>query len=148
MVYDNSRMSLDITEELIARQSPEAQTIIRLLLAHIAEQDRRIAELEAEVRRLLNTPQNSSLPPGTQHPHAKPPKKKTRSKRKRGGQPVHQKFQRPLVPAADCSELVSLKPDACRRCGALLEGNDPEPLRQARTSRRPMRKDAGLVRGS
>ena len=76
MVYDNSRMSLDITEELIARQSPEAQTIIRLLLAHIAEQDRRIAELEAEVRRLLNTPQNSSLPPGTQHPHAKPPKKK------------------------------------------------------------------------
>lgn len=63
-------MSLKITEELIARQSPEAQVIIRLLLARIAEQDRRIADLEA---RLHKTPQNSSLPPGTQHPHAKAP---------------------------------------------------------------------------
>jgi len=29
-------MSLEITEDLIARQSPEAQAIIRLLLAKIA----------------------------------------------------------------------------------------------------------------
>lgn len=56
-------MSLKITEDLIPRQSPEAQVIIRLLMARIAEQDRRIAELEA---RLNKTPQNSSLPPSTQ----------------------------------------------------------------------------------
>jgi hypothetical protein len=54
-------MSLEITEELIARQPPEAQAIIRLLLA-------KIAELEA---RLNHTPQNWSLPPSALHPHAK-----------------------------------------------------------------------------
>ncbi len=41
-----------VTEEMIARQSPEAQAIIRLLLARIAEQDRQIAALEAEVAAL------------------------------------------------------------------------------------------------
>lgn len=72
-------MSLEIVEELIARQPPEAQAIIRLLLA-------RIAELEA---RLNKSPQNSSLPPSSQHAHAKPAPKKRKSKRKRGGQPGH-----------------------------------------------------------
>ncbi|MEZ5941340.1 MAG: IS66 family transposase zinc-finger binding domain-containing protein [Planctomycetaceae bacterium] len=60
------RMSLEITEELIARQPPEAQAIIRLLLAQIAE-------LRAELAALKKTPENSSLPPSAQHPHAKPP---------------------------------------------------------------------------
>ena len=55
-------MSLEITEELIARQPPEAQAIIRALLAKIQElQDR-----------LNQSPRNSSLPPSTEHPHAKP----------------------------------------------------------------------------
>ena len=68
-----------VTEDVIARQTPEAQRIIRLLLSRIAEQDGRIAALEAEVAALKNelagvkkTPRNSSLPPSTEHPHAKP----------------------------------------------------------------------------
>ena len=56
-------LEMKITEELIARQPPEAQAIIRVLLA-------KIQELE---ERFNKTPQNSSLPPSTQHPHAKPP---------------------------------------------------------------------------
>lgn len=113
-------MSLDgITEELIARQTPEAQVIIRLLLA-------KIAELEA---RLNKTPQNSSQPPSTQHPHAKPVPKKPKSKRKRGGQPGHPKHSRPLLPTDRCDELHILKPAECRRCGNNLAGCDPEPLR-------------------
>ena len=35
-------MPLEITEELIARQSPEAQTIIRALLAKIQELEGRL----------------------------------------------------------------------------------------------------------
>ena len=112
-------MELEITEELIARQPPEAQVIIRVLL-------KRIDELE---RRLGKTPQNSSLPPSTQHPHAKPAPKKPKSNRKRGGQPGHPKRERALIPTEDCDDVQTLKPDACRRCGTKLSGSDPEPLR-------------------
>ena len=112
-------MELDLTEELIARQPPEAQAIIRALLA-------RIRELEARVGK---GPQNSSLPPSTQHPHAKTPKTKRKKGRRRGGQPGHRKHERALVPTEECNEVVPLKPSACRRCGARLSGDDPEPLR-------------------
>ena len=112
-------MSLEITEELIARQSPEAQAIIRILLA-------RIAELEI---RFSKTPQNSSLPPSTQHPHAKPQRKKDKSGKKRGGQPGHAKHERPLIPSEQCDVVEPLKPSECRRCGAQLSGRDLEPLR-------------------
>jgi transposase len=112
-------MSPEITEELIARQPPEAQAIIRLLLA-------RIAELEA---RLPKTPQNSSLPPSTQHPHGKPPRNKGKSGKKHGGQPGHPKHERPLIPSDECDAVEPLKPSECRRCGAKLSGRDPEPLR-------------------
>ena len=112
-------MSLEITEDLIARQPPEAQAIIRLLVA-------KIDELEA---RLSKTPDNSSLPPSSQHPHAKPARGKKKAKRKRGGQRGHQKYQRELIPTEECDEVISLSPSACRRCGAELGGNDQQPLR-------------------
>lgn len=120
-----------VTEGLIARQTPEAQAIIRVLLARIVEQDRRIVALEAEVAALKKTPRNSSLPPSTEHPHAKPPRdqQKTRTGKKRGGQPGHPKHERPLLATEQCQDVVPLKPDACRRCGEALVGTDPEPLR-------------------
>jgi transposase len=120
-------MSLDqITEALIARQPPEAQAIIRLLLTRITKLEQRHAELEA---RLSKSPQNSSLPPSSQHPHAKPPVEKPKSKKKRGGQPGHAKHERPLLPSGDCDHIQILKPAECRRCGTKLSGSDPEPLR-------------------
>jgi len=118
-------MSLGITEEIIARQPPEARAIIRLLLAKIAELEARIAELE----RGRKTPQNSSLPPSTQHPHAKPAPRKRKLKKQRGGQPGHKKHERPLIPSDQCDEVQPLKPSECRRCGRKLSGSDPEPLR-------------------
>ena len=112
-------MSLEITEELIAQQPREAQAIIRLLLA-------KIAELEA---RLGRSPQNSSLPPSAQHPHAKPPAVRPKSKKQRGGQPGHPKHERPLLSSGDCDQIEILKPAECRRCGTKLAGCDPQPLR-------------------
>jgi len=117
---------VEITEELIARQSPEAQAIIRVLLAQIAKLTARVADLES---RLGKTPQNSSLPPSSQHPHAKPQPQKPKSKKKRGGQPGHKKHQRPLVPTDECDEVQELKPSECRKCGTQLRGCDPDPLR-------------------
>lgn len=80
---------LEITEELIARQPPEAQAIIRILLA-------RLAELEMK---LGKTPKNSSLPPSSQHPHTQPPPKKKKSRRNRGGQPGHKNTSGRWFPA-------------------------------------------------
>ena len=80
-----------VTEEVIARQPPEAQAIIRLLLAKIASLDAELEELRRQVKRA--TPQNSSLPPSTQHPHAKPLPRKRKTKRRRGGQPGHKKHE-------------------------------------------------------
>jgi transposase len=78
-------MSLEITEELIARQSPEAAAIIRMLWAEIER-------LRAEAVSLKKTPRNSSKPPSTEHPHAKPLlPAKPKSQRPRGGQPGHEK---------------------------------------------------------
>lgn len=120
-------MKVAITEEIIARQPPEAQAIIRLLLARIAELEARIEELERQAKG--KTPQNSSLPPSTQHPHARPQPPKGQSKKKRGGQPGHEKHQRPLIPTEDCHHVEACKPGECRRCGAKLSGDDPEPWR-------------------
>jgi transposase len=131
---DNGGMSLGITEEIIARQPPEAQAIIRLLLARIAELEAQVEHLSARVEALERqgkgkTPQNSSLPPSTQHPHARPQPPRRKSKKKRGGQPGHSKHERPLIPSEQCDDVEPLKPTECRRCGARLSGSDPEPLR-------------------
>lgn len=116
-------MSQEVSEELIARQPPEAQAIIRALLAQLSE-------LKAEVARLKKTPRNSSLPPSSEHPHAKPPpKKKPKGKKKRGGQPGHERRQRPLRPTGECDDVQTHKPTECRGCGAALSGDDPAPLR-------------------
>lgn len=118
-----------VTEDMIARQPPEAQAIIRALLARIAQQDRRITALEAEVAALKKTPRNSSLPPSTEHPHAKPAPQKEKTGRKPGGQPGHPKHERALVPTEQCTSVEQLKPQTCRRCGEKLSGSDPDPSR-------------------
>jgi transposase len=114
-----------IPPELDAEMTPAVRAFVQSLLATIANLEARIAELEGGPK----TPQNSSLPPSTQHPHAKPAARKRKSKKRRGGQPGHAKHERPLIPTEECDHVEPLKPDACRRCGAKLSGSDPEPLR-------------------
>lgn len=119
-----------IPEELAAEMSPAVQAFVAALLKRIEDLEAEVHCLRDELQSLRKTPQNSSLPPSSQHPHAKPPPaKKSRSKRKRGGQPGHRKAERALIPTDECTDVVSCKPDACRRCGADLAGDDPQPLR-------------------
>jgi|GEM_PF-1974478 len=115
-----------VTPEQLAALPPEIRAVIEAIIRHY---ERRIAELEAEVAGLRKTPKNSSLPPNTQHPHAKPAPAKPKSKRKRGGQPGHPRCERSLIPTEDCRDVIPLKPAESRRCGTRLEGDDPEPLR-------------------
>ena len=67
-------MSLPLTEDQIARQPPEAQVIIRALLAKLAAMEAELQELQRQLKG--STPQNSSLPRNTQHPHDKPAPRK------------------------------------------------------------------------
>lgn len=127
-------MGVAVTEEIIARQPPEAQAIIRALLAHIAELQAENAELRTRIEELERqgkgkTPQNSSLPPSTQHPHNRPQPSRRKSRNKRGGQSGHPKHERRLIPTDQCDDVQPLRPTECRRCGAELSGDDPEPLR-------------------
>src|ERR1700737_1623652 len=115
-----------ITPEQIAALPPEFQALLQAVIGHY---EKRIAALEAEVAAFKKTPRNSSLPPGTEHPHANPPRDKKEANKKPGGQPGHPKHERTLIPAEQCHAVVPLKPDACRRCGEALVGSDPEPLR-------------------
>lgn len=116
-------MSFDFTPQQLANFGPEAETVIRALLAEIQRLNDRLAELEAR-----KTPQNSSMPPSTQHPHAWP-SPKTRTRTKQGGQHGHKKHQRSLIPTEQCDDVQTLKPVECRRCGTQLSGSDPQPRR-------------------
>jgi transposase len=111
--------------ELDAEMTPAVRAFVKLLLDRIAKLEVRVEELE----RGQKTPQNSSLPPSSQHPHARPELQRCKSKKKRGGQPGHEKHERPLIPTKDCDDVQSLKPAECRRCGGKLSGSDREPLR-------------------
>lgn len=125
----NGGMTPLVSEDTIARQSPEAQAIIGLLLAEIERLRVEVTRLQAEVAVLRSNPRNSSKPPSTEHPHAKPPANKPKSQRKRGGQPGHPKFERALIPVEECAAVHEHRPKECRGCGGKLSGVDPAPLR-------------------
>ena len=94
-----------------------------------------MAELEGELRAVRKTPQNSSLPPSIEHPHAQTAgagesnEASDTKKKKRGGQQGHPQHEREPVPVEQRDEVVVLKPTECRGCGARLRGDDTDPLR-------------------
>lgn len=118
----------EIPPELLAEMTPAVRVFVESLLIQMSAMQAEIDDLKTQVKRL--TPQNSSVPPSTQHPHARPiPKPKPKSKKKRGGQKGHRRVVRELVPVERCEEVVPLHPETCRRCGDELTGTDPEPIR-------------------
>ena len=122
-----------ITAEQIAALPPEFRALLQAVIDHYEE---RIATLQAELTAVKQelagvkkTPRNSSLPPSTEHPHAKPTPTKEKTGKKQGGQPGHPKHARALIPTQQCQTVIECVPRACRRCGKALAGKDAEPLR-------------------
>ena len=114
-----------IPPELEAEMTPAVKAFV---VSSFAEFEERIAKLEAQIQKL--TPRNSSLPPSSEHPHAKPePKKQPGKKRKQGGQKGHERHERELIPSEDCTTSTPYYPDACRRCGGELQLDDTDPKR-------------------
>lgn len=115
-----------ITPERLAALPTEFRELLQAIIDHY---EAILADLQAQLAAAKTTPQNSSKPPSTEHPHAKPIANKPPSKKKRGGQPGHPKHQRALIPVEQCQDVVACFPDECRKCGRELAGTDPEPLR-------------------
>lgn len=92
------------------------------LKARAEAAEHRVEALEARLKRDSS---NSSKPPSSDPPW-KPPAERRQKGRKRGGQPGHGGNHRELVQP---DELVVIKPESCRGCGAGLTGHDAEPWR-------------------
>jgi transposase len=101
------------------------------------ELERRVEELERQIRELvakLNTNStNSSTPPSANPLNAPKPVKKTKSKRKRGGQPNHRPHLKKLFPSEQVTRIKPIVPKVCEECQAELPReagpSDPEPKR-------------------
>lgn len=111
---------------VLAALPPAVVAFIHWQTAQIERLTARLAELEAQVGKDST---NSSKPPSTEHPHAKPIRAKSTSKRPHGGQPGHTKHERTLIPVEDCLAVIPCVPTTCRRCGTSLSGTDLEPIR-------------------
>jgi transposase len=101
--------------------------------AYIRRLEARLADLEA---RLNQNSTNSSKPPSSDPPHAKPAPPRTPSGMRKGGQPGHPKRTRPDLPP---DTIVELRPGTCDRCSHALAGDDPEPLRHQVVELPPIR---------
>jgi transposase len=95
-------------------------------------------ELASLRERIGRSSRNSSKPPSSDGPGFKPPERRKGSGRKRGSQPGHPGDGPELLPIERVDEVVEHHPDACRRCGTLLQGDDPEPLRHQVTEIPPI----------
>jgi len=118
-----------LSGDVLAALPPAVLAFIAWQSEQIVRLAARVAELEAQIARLTKNSSNSSKPPSTEHPHAKPTKPKPKSSRKPGGQENHPKSERALLPTEQCQEVVPCIPTECRRCGKALSGTDAEPLR-------------------
>lgn len=76
----------DRIEELLAQNAA--------LSAHVEKLTARVVELEDKLRK---SSRNSSKPPSSDGPKAPPRPKKPPSGRKPGGQPGHERHERPMV---------------------------------------------------
>ena len=87
------------------------------------------SKLASLQERIGRSSRNSSKPPSSDGLGFKPPERRKGTGRKRGGQQGHPGSGPELLPIERVDEVVDHHPDACRRCGQLLDGIDPEPLR-------------------
>jgi transposase len=115
-----------VSADDLAATPPSVLALIHWLTARVAVLEAQVAELTA---RLNKNSTNSSVPPSAAHPHAKPITVKPKSKRRRGGQPGHDKHERALIRVEDCQAVIPCVPTDCRKCGRALAGTDPEPRR-------------------
>ena len=111
----------------LERQLEAALRDVARLREETAAQQKRIRELEAQVRR---SSRNSSMPPSSDLPGVLRPKKVPTGRRP-GGQPGHVGKTHAPYPRDEVDHLVTVAPSHCRKCMHRLAEKDlvGEPLR-------------------
>jgi transposase len=116
-------------EEAIAIAHGDPDVIVDILLRMgrtIEELRSKVEELERKIALLTRDSSNSSKPPSSDGPAGKPkarPPLKSK-KRRPGGQPGHKGSNRDLIPSEEVDEVITVLPEACDHCGAVLT---PDP---------------------
>lgn len=100
----------------------ELERQLALVLKRLAALEAENAELRAK---LGQNSQNSSKPPSSDGPQT-PRKPSNPTGRKRGGQPGHDGHERTLLQP---DRVIDHRPPRCRKCDALLSGDDRAPKR-------------------
>ena len=103
------------------------QQIIQQQQARIAELEKKVEELSAQVARLSKNSSNSSKPPSSDI--TKPPKPPPAGGGKRhiGGQPGHQRHERPPFSPDQIDQIKDYRPDRCPDCGTRLRAMKRPP---------------------
>ena len=112
----------DLWDHIPAVLRPGIAAVVVGLEAQVVALTARVAELEA---RPDQDSSNSSGPPPSDGPHAKPAPPRAPSGKRRGGQPGHPKHDRLILPP---DVVIDHKPTRCRACHAALAGDDPDPV--------------------
>jgi transposase len=100
----------------------------------IADAEKQIADLERQLALRQQNSTTTSKPPssdglaGQQRMRGR----RTKSRRKPGGQPGHPGHSRPLVPTERANAMVELFPDACRHCQQALPARSRQVVGEPR----------------
>ena len=103
--------------------NPEAAVELILQLVSTVERlTARVEELERKIAVLTRDSSNSSKPPSSDGPSAKPKARRPMKskKRKRGGQPGHKGSNRNLIPIEEVDCVIPVFPESCAQCGEVM----------------------------
>jgi transposase len=125
-------------EQLDQLSRDELLALVKSMLIIIEQQQQRMAELEAEISKLLKPPvnsSNSSQPPSRDQKVNSPPDRKL----KKHGPPFgHPKYSRPLVRNPD--QVIPVPVEECEHCHANLKGLDPDEVIRRQITELPVAK--------
>ena len=125
-------MDESLTDEVTPRQTPATGASFRSFFTDTQRQTAaidaltaRVRELEEKLGRRPQSPLNSSVPPSTELPHVGALPSRGGTKRVCRGS---QDSRSTSLPCCHPETATTLKPTACRGCGATLSGAAPYPL--------------------
>jgi transposase len=110
-----------------------------IALTQVVEQLRaEVAQLRAEIAAAKKNSTTSSKPPSSDI--VKPPRSKPKKRRQRGGQPGHDRHERPSFEADQIDDTVDYTLSGCPDCGGRLElsGEPPRVVQQVELVAKPI----------